>query len=96
MTKFAGSGSKSGSISQRHGSADSDPDPPQMSWICNTASYLFLGGLRITGGVDMLPTHGALHHVPLGRVAVGPPTARARQALQTEMCCRQVAEISVK
>jgi hypothetical protein len=30
----------------------------------------------------MLPTHGALHHVPLGGVAVGPSTARARQALQ--------------
>jgi hypothetical protein len=32
MTKIAGSGS----ISQRHGSADPDPDPPQMSWIRNT------------------------------------------------------------
>jgi hypothetical protein len=30
----------------------------------------------------MLPTHGALHHVPLGGVAVGPSTARARQTLQ--------------
>jgi hypothetical protein len=31
MTKIAGSGSESGSesISQRHGSADPDPDPPQ-------------------------------------------------------------------
>ncbi len=31
MTKMAGSGSASGSkyISQRHGSADPDPDPPQ-------------------------------------------------------------------
>jgi hypothetical protein len=31
MTKIAGSGSKSGSgsIGQRHGSADPDPDPPQ-------------------------------------------------------------------
>ena len=27
MTKIAGSGSASGSISQRHGSADPDPDP---------------------------------------------------------------------
>jgi hypothetical protein len=27
MTKIAGSGSESGSISQRHGSADPDPDP---------------------------------------------------------------------
>jgi hypothetical protein len=29
MTKTAGSGSESGSISQRHGSEDPDPDPPQ-------------------------------------------------------------------
>jgi hypothetical protein len=29
MTKIAGYGSASGSISQRHGSADPDPDPPQ-------------------------------------------------------------------
>ncbi len=29
MTKIAGSGSKSESISQRHGSADPDPDPHQ-------------------------------------------------------------------
>jgi hypothetical protein len=29
MTKIAGSGSESGSISQRHGSPDPDPDPPQ-------------------------------------------------------------------
>jgi hypothetical protein len=29
MTKIAGSGSESGSISQRHGSADPDPDPHQ-------------------------------------------------------------------
>jgi hypothetical protein len=29
MTKIAGSGSASGSISQRHGSADPDPDPHQ-------------------------------------------------------------------
>jgi hypothetical protein len=29
MTKIAGSDSGSGSISQRHGSADPDPDPPQ-------------------------------------------------------------------
>jgi hypothetical protein len=31
MTKIEGSGSESGSISQRHGSADpdQDPDPPQ-------------------------------------------------------------------
>jgi hypothetical protein len=29
MTKTEGSGSQSGSISQRHGSADTDPDPPQ-------------------------------------------------------------------
>jgi hypothetical protein len=29
MTKIEGSGSESGSISQRHGSADPDPDPPQ-------------------------------------------------------------------
>jgi hypothetical protein len=31
MTKIAGSGSasESGSINQRHGSADPDPDPPQ-------------------------------------------------------------------
>jgi hypothetical protein len=28
MTKIAGSGSASGSISTRHGSADPDPDPP--------------------------------------------------------------------
>jgi hypothetical protein len=34
-----GSGSASGSISQRHGSADPDPDwiHPKMSWIRNTA-----------------------------------------------------------
>ncbi len=32
--KIAGSGSESGSISQRHGSAD--PDSHQMSWIRNT------------------------------------------------------------
>jgi hypothetical protein len=37
VTKIAGSGSASGSISQRHGSADPDPEPPQMSWIRNTA-----------------------------------------------------------
>ncbi len=37
MTKIAGSAS--GSISQRHGSADPDPDPDhtKMSWIRNTA-----------------------------------------------------------
>jgi hypothetical protein len=29
VTKIAGSGSESGSTSQRHGSADPDPDPPQ-------------------------------------------------------------------
>ncbi len=29
MTKIAGSGSESGSISQMHGSADPDPDPPK-------------------------------------------------------------------
>ncbi len=29
MTKIAGSGSESGSFSQRHGSEDPDPDPPQ-------------------------------------------------------------------
>jgi hypothetical protein len=29
MNKIAGSGSESGSISQRHGSADPDPDPHQ-------------------------------------------------------------------
>jgi hypothetical protein len=29
MAKIAGSGSESGSISQRHGSVDPDPDPPQ-------------------------------------------------------------------
>jgi hypothetical protein len=29
MTKIAGSGSGCESISQRHGSADPDPDPPQ-------------------------------------------------------------------
>jgi hypothetical protein len=29
MTKIAGSGSRSGSISQKHGSKDPDPDPPQ-------------------------------------------------------------------
>jgi hypothetical protein len=29
MTKIAGSGSESGSISQKHGSEDPDPDPPQ-------------------------------------------------------------------
>ncbi len=29
MTKIAGPGSASGSISQRHGSADPDPDPHQ-------------------------------------------------------------------
>ncbi len=35
LAKIAGSGSKSGSrsISRRHGSADSDPDPSKMSWI---------------------------------------------------------------
>ncbi len=33
MTKIAGSGS----INQRHGSADPDPDPHYMSWIRNTA-----------------------------------------------------------
>ncbi len=37
MTKIAGSGSESGSISQRHGSAD--PDRPKMSWIRNIADY---------------------------------------------------------
>ncbi len=43
MTKIAGSGSATGSesgiISQRHGSADPDPDriQPKMSWIRNTA-----------------------------------------------------------
>jgi hypothetical protein len=36
MTKIAGSWSESGSISQRHGSAD--PDPPQMSWIRNAVT----------------------------------------------------------
>jgi hypothetical protein len=29
MTKIAGSGSESGSISQRYGSVDPDPDPHQ-------------------------------------------------------------------
>ncbi len=35
VTKIAGSGS----ISQRHGSADPNPDPPKMSWIGNTAFF---------------------------------------------------------
>jgi hypothetical protein len=39
MTKIAGSGSESGTISQRHGSADPDPIRihTKMSWIRNTA-----------------------------------------------------------
>ncbi len=42
MTKISGSksGSESGFISQRHGSADLDPDPYQMLWIRNTAEGL--------------------------------------------------------
>jgi hypothetical protein len=39
MTKIAGTGSESGSISQRHGSTDLDPDALQMSWNRNTAPF---------------------------------------------------------
>ncbi len=54
MTKIAGSGSASGSISQRHGSADPDPDPPQnvmdpqhwlqhfVLWITVSCVHIFL------------------------------------------------------
>jgi hypothetical protein len=52
MTKTAGSGS----ISQRHGSAD--PDPYQkMSWIRNTAVYLYelLPGLGNSCRTEFLP-----------------------------------------
>ncbi len=46
MTKIAGSGSESGSISQRYGSADPDPDPqknvmdPQHWWIYSVVLLL--------------------------------------------------------
>ena len=48
MTKKAGSGSKSGSISQRHGSADLDPDPPQNvldPQHCTVGIPILLGGI---------------------------------------------------
>jgi hypothetical protein len=46
MPKIAGTGSESGSISQRHGSADPDPDPqqnvmdPQHWWIYSVVLLL--------------------------------------------------------
>jgi hypothetical protein len=47
MTKIAGSGFESGSISQRHGSAYPDPDPDKhhgyatlLSWAANEKSAL--------------------------------------------------------
>jgi hypothetical protein len=54
--KIEGSAFGSGSISQRHGSADPDPDPPKMSWIRNTAildPHLFY--LYLTDGPDPDP-----------------------------------------
>jgi hypothetical protein len=53
MTKIAGSGSRSGSISQRHGSAD--PDPPQ-----NVMSPLPGVGLEATLQAKVL--RPAAHH----------------------------------
>jgi hypothetical protein len=46
MIKIAGSGSDSGSISQRHGSADPDPDPHQnvmdpQHWFVRISSNIF-------------------------------------------------------
>jgi hypothetical protein len=40
MTKIAGSGFESGSISQRHGSADPDQDPPQN--VMDPQHWLFV------------------------------------------------------
>ncbi len=39
MTKIGGSGPESGSISQRHGSADPDPDPHQNVMNPQQCSY---------------------------------------------------------
>jgi len=78
----------------KNNNAPLDRDPKMLRAEDPDLCYLFLGGLRIAGGVDMLPTHGALHHVPLGGVAVGPPTARARQALQQQQLRCLVTEFS--
>jgi hypothetical protein len=56
MTKIAGSGSESGSISKRHGSADSDPDPHQNvmdpeHWFihCHGHGYMTEQAARFAG-----------------------------------------------
>ncbi len=66
MTKIVGfrSGSESGSISQRHGSADPDPDAHQnvmdpQHWYCLLFYCLLVLGIKSNGGgtpLQMYPT----------------------------------------
>ncbi len=57
MTTIAGCGSESGSISQRHGSADLDPDPhqnvtdPEHWFLCIIYSMDARGGTRYLGNL---------------------------------------------
>ncbi len=70
MKKIEGSGSESGSISQRHGSADPDPDPPQnvmdpQHWLsemlASLASIFFisfiLAGSTLQSSTNTLGIH---------------------------------------
>ncbi len=56
MTKIAGSGSesRSGSISQRHGSADPDPDPHQNVMDPDTGKNPFIRTVRFIHGLSLL------------------------------------------
>jgi hypothetical protein len=59
MTKIAGSGS--GSISQRHGSVDPDPEPHQNVMVPHYCCLLFIGAEeRVRGARDQTVLH-ALH-----------------------------------
>jgi hypothetical protein len=60
--KIEGSGSESGSISQRHGSAD--PDPQKMSWIRNTGRRHLIFLLEKQGGefVNLLSLNISIKH----------------------------------
>jgi hypothetical protein len=78
MTKIAGPGSGSGSISQRHGSADPDQDPHQNVMDPRHCLYNIEGNLisRISLGIAgsnkffvwLLPSHELRYEVLFGSV----------------------------
>jgi hypothetical protein len=93
MTKIAGSESGSGSISQRHGSADPDRLHTKMSWMRNTDFFGFMSHFRALRNPPLRRTISSTTRTRRSRWTIRMPTPPGSSRIPTRTTSKSVGTL---